>query len=211
MSTQIFPSTSLPGLTFDIERTQEWYTDVQTAASGKETRISYWAASRYSWTLTFEFLRSSTSFGEFQTLWGFINARRGRYDSFLYRDDEDNTAIAASLGTGDSTNRDFQLVRRFGGSSAIYEPILAPVSSTANVVVTVAGSTISSTQYTIGTWGSSIPGVVHFSTFAPSNGSAVAANFTYYFPCRFDEDVATFNEFMSRLWENKKVVFKSIK
>src|ERR1035437_3063725 len=112
MSTQVFPS--LKGLTFNIQRDQQWNTQVQEAISGKETRIGYWSAARYSWTLTFEFLRSSTSFNEFQSLWGFMSARQGRFDSFLYTDTEDFTTVAQSLGTGDSTSRSFNLLRVFG-------------------------------------------------------------------------------------------------
>lgn len=185
-----------------------WNTQVQEAVSGKETRIAYWAYPRFTWTLTFEFLRASTSFNEFQNLWGFLSARQGRFDSFLYTDDTDNTEVAQQLGVGDSTNRAFQLLANFGGSSAILSPILAPNAVTK---VTVAGSSVSSTTFTTSAWGSSVPGVITFSTFAPSGGQAVTADFTYYFPCRFDDDIGTFVEFMQKLWENKKLVLKSIK
>lgn len=206
MSTQVFPS--LSGLTFNIERTIEWNTQVQEAISGKETRIAYWSAARYTWTLAFEFLRSSTSFNEFQNLFGFMSARQGRFDSFLYTDPEDFSSTGNQLGVGDSTVRAFQLLRRFGGSSAIAEPVLAPNAVT---LVTVAGSSISSTQFSVSQWGSTVPGVITFSTFAPSGGQAVTADMSYYFPCRFDDDVGTYVEFMSKLWENKKVIFRSIK
>lgn len=206
MSAQVFPT--LPGLTFDIEREMLWNTQVQENISGKETRIGYWSAARYSWTLTFEFLRASTTFSEFQNLFGFISARKGRFDSFLYTDDTDNATTGQLLGSGDSTNRNFQLLRAFGGSSATIEPVLAPNAVTK---VTVAGSSVSSTQFSVGAWGSSLPGIISFSTFAPSGGQSVSADFSYYFPCRFDQDANSFVEFMSKLWENKKLIIKSIK
>jgi|SRR5882672_8319673 len=205
MSTQVFPT--LAGLTFDVNRTMEFSNEVQLAASGKETRVAYWSAARYTWDLTFEFLRASTSFLEFQTLWGFMSARQGRFDSFQYTDVIDNSVTNQSIGTGDSTNRAFQLVRTFG-VSGLSEPVLAPNAVTR---VTVAGSSVSSTQFSVGIWGSSAPGTITFSTFAPSAAQAIAASFSYYFPCRFDQDASDFNNFMSNLWENKKVVFKSIK
>lgn len=206
MSTQVFPT--LRGLTFGVERTHEWSNTVMESVSGKETRAAYWASARYTWTLNFEFLRVSTAFPEFQNLWSFFSARQGRYDSFLYTDYIDFTVTGSALGSGDSTNRNFQLARQFGGSSAINEPILAP-----NTVskVAVAGSSISSTAFTVHSWGSSLPGIVSFSTFAPSSGQAVSADFTYYFPVRFDDDVTTFSQFMYNLWENKKIVLKSLK
>lgn len=205
MSTQVFPS--LPGLTFDIERQIQFNNQVMEAVSGKETRIAYWNAARYQWTLTFEFLRASTAFLEFQTLWGFISARQGKFDSFQYTDVLDNTATLQGIGTGDSTNKSFQLTRTFG-VTGLSEPLLAPNTITK---VTVAGSSISSTQFAVNYWGSSVAGTIVFSTFAPSGGQAVAWSGTYYFPCRFDEDAGTFNNFMSALWENKKVVFRSLK
>jgi uncharacterized protein (TIGR02217 family) len=206
MSTQVFPT--LSGLTYDVQRTMEFSNQVQQSISGKETRINYWASARYTWTLQFSFLRSSTSFSEFQNLWGFMSARQGRYDSFLYTDSEDYTTTGQSLGVGDSTDRTWQLLRAFGGSSAQIEPMLAPNTVTK---ISVAGSSISSTQFTVGQWGSTAPGVITFSTFAPSNGQSIMADFSYYFPVRFDEDVGTFVNFMSKLWENKKLVLKSIK
>lgn len=206
MSTQVFPT--LLGLTFDIERTMQWNTQVQETISGKETRLGYWSAARYTWSLTFEFLRASTSFNEFQNLWGFLSARQGRFDSFLYTDDTDNATTGQQLGVGDSTVRAFQLLRRFGGSSGIIEPVLAPNTVTK---VTVAGSSVSSTQFSVGQWGSTVPGMITFSTFAPSVAQSVTADFSYYFPCRCDQDVGSFVEFMSKLWENKKLIIKSIK
>ena len=206
MSTQVFPT--LKGLTFNGDRTQNWNTQVQEAISGKETRVAYWSAARYTWTLTFEFLRSSTSFNEFQNLWGFMSARQGRFDSFLYTDPEDNAVTGQLLGLGDSTNKNFQLLRQFGGSSAAIEPALAPNTITK---MSVGGSSVSSTMFTVGQWGSTSPGVVAFSTFAPSSTQSISADFSYYFPVRFDEDVGTFNEFMNKLWENKKIVMRSLK
>lgn len=207
MSTQVFPT--LPGLTYNIERTHEWRNEVMEAVSGKETRVAYWIAARYSWTLTFEFLRASTSFNEFQNLWGFMSARQGRYDSFLYQDDIDNTIAGSPIGSGDSVTRSFQLLRQFGGSSGVPEPVLAPNSVTK---VTIAGSSVSSTDFTVNYWGSTAPGTILFSTSSiPSSGQAVAADFSYYFPARFDDDVGTYNEFMNKLWENKKVVLRSLK
>lgn len=205
MSTQVFPT--LQGLTFNIERSHEWSSEVMESVSGKETRVAYWSAARYTWKLTFEFLRASTTFSEFQNLWGFYSARQGRYDSFLFQDDTDNTAVGASLGSGDGSNKAFQLRRQFGGSSAINEPILAPNAVTR---VTIGGSSVSTSQFTVGAWGSSVPGIITFST-TPGNGVAIGANFTYYFPVRFDIDASSFVEFMSKLWENKSIILKSLK
>jgi len=205
MGTQVFPT--LAGLAYPVEREIEWNNAVQETISGKETRVAYWATARYKWTVALNFLRSSTAFNEFQNLWGFVSARQGRFDTFLYTDVEDFQASSQSLGQGDSTNLSFQLLRQFGGSSAIIEPVLAPNALT---VLTVAGTSVSSTTFTVNGWGTTAPGTIAFST-PPANGAAIAATFSYYFPVRFDEDVLTFVNSMSKLWECKKLVFRSVK
>ena len=205
MSTQVFPT--LPGLTYSVSRTHEWSNAIQQSVSGKETRIAYWNDARYTWGMQFTFLRSSTTWNEFQSLWGFVSARKGRYDSFLYTDATDNSVTGQAIGTGDSTATVFPMYRTFGTSGQA-EVVLAPNSVTR---VVVAGSSISSTQFSIAYWGSTNPGTITFSTYAPTNGDAISADFTYYFPCRFDDDVASFENFMYGLWENKKVIFRSIK
>ena len=89
MSTAVLPT--LKGLTFDVEREMLWNNQVQQSISGKETRIAYWSAARYRWTLTYSMLRSDSSNLELQSLFGFCSARQGSFDSFLYQDSDDNS------------------------------------------------------------------------------------------------------------------------
>jgi hypothetical protein len=46
---------------------------------------------------------------------------------------------------------------------------------------------------------------------APGAGVSITADFTYYWPCRFDGDTLPFNKFMSSLYAGKKLSFKSVK
>ena len=107
MSDSVFPS--LPGIAWNTVRTPMWATRVQTAISGKETRQADWSYPRYSWELNYDFLRSAPSFGELQTLIGFINARQGSFGTFLYTDDDDNGVTGQQIGTGDGTTVTFPL------------------------------------------------------------------------------------------------------
>lgn len=211
MSTQVFPSTvQCPGIDISISRKVEWDSIVQEAVSGKETRLARRIYPRREFELKFNFLRSSTTAGfapavnELATFEGFFNNRFGMFDSFLWQDPDDNTVVGQGLGNGYGGSA-FQLLRAFGG---FVEPVYAP-----NVINNVyVGSTapVSSTTYTVSVWGSSAPGIVTFSTYAPSTSQAVSVDFTYYIPVRFNDDNMTFDRFVNLIYENKKVGFKSI-
>jgi len=206
MSSAVFPT--LAGIGWDIERSPEWNTTVQENSSGLETRIPKQTYPRYVWSLTFDVLRQGVvhgvAYAEFAQLMGFYNARQGRFDSFLYTDVDDNAATNQVIGAGDGTTKTFQLVRAFGG---FVEPVLAP-----NVVsaVKLNGVTQSGGAYTVSNWGATTPGVVTFTT-APAAGVSVSASFTYYWPCRFDDDSVLFAKFMSAMYSGRKLSFKSLK
>jgi hypothetical protein len=58
-----------------------------------------------------------------------------------------------------------------------------------------------STGWSLSVWGAPSPGVL---TFAGPVAAAIAitADFTYYFPCRFDSDDMTFEKFMAALYKS---------
>ncbi len=120
MSDAIYPT--LPGLTWPVKRTPMWKTHISTTPSGREWRAALMNTPRYRYTLPYEFLRNEAAFQEFQTLFGFFNARQGSYDSFLFNDASDNTATAQAFGAGDGSTVLFQLLRTLGGNS---EPVFA--------------------------------------------------------------------------------------
>lgn len=205
MSAQVFPSfTAVPGANIKITRDVQWDTIVQEAISGKETRVARRQNPRRSFALTYNFLRSSTTWTELQTIEGFFNGRQGMYDSFLWNDPEDRSSSAYTIGFGDSTTTSFQMYRNWGG---FIEPVTAP-----NAVsrLTVGSTIITSTQYSFTTWGSTLPGVVTLSTFAPPTGQALALDYTYYWPVRFTDDNMSFDRIVNLIWDGKKVAFTSI-
>ena len=53
-------------------------------------------------------------------------------------------------------------------------------------------------------------GIVTFAA-PPPYGRVIAADFSYYFRCRFTDDSYDFNNFMLRLWELKKLTFISVR
>lgn len=208
MSSAVFPS--LPGLTWDIGRSAIWDTIVQQTTSGKETRMANQTYPRHQWDLTYSILRQGTvnnnAFTEFSQIYAFINNRQGSFDSFLFTDPDDSSVTGQQIGIGDATTLAFQLVRSFGGN---LEPCLAP-NVVANVYVN--GTLVSAANYAVSAWGALAPGVVTFGAgHAPGAGQAVTVDFTYYWPCRFVDDVVPFNKFMQAMYECQKLSIISLK
>lgn len=215
MSSVLFPT--LAGLGWSVTRAPVWQTRVQQSISGKETRLADWSYPRWQWSLTFDVLRQGAvggqTFAEFETLAGFVNARQGRFDSFLYQDADDNAVTGQQIGTGDGATTVFQLVRAFG---SFIEPVLAPLSVT-NVYV----NGVAATGWNVTSWGAqylespfgtspNLPGQVSF-TAAPASGAAITADFSFAFPCRFDQDATGFEKFMAGFYALKKLSFTSLK
>ena len=200
MSTAVLPS--LPGLAWPVEVTPEFSTIVRKALAGQETRVALRPYPLKKWKLKWDVLRQGTvggsAYTELQQLFGFFNARQGQFDSFLFEDTftPDNQVTGQAIGNGDGSTLTFQLFRTFGGFA---EQILAPnLGQTVNVYVN--GVLQSGSNYSVGAWGSSTPGIVTFGAgHAPGNGLAVTADFYFYWPVRFNADTCSFSEFMSTL------------
>lgn len=202
MSTAVFPN--LRGLGFDFKRKPLWSTTRITSVSGKDTAIGYWSSPRWQYELIFNFLRDTPSDPELAALRGFFNLRQGQFDSWLYSDPDDYQTTGAQIGTGNGVLKDFQLVRAMDG---FIEPMLAP-----NVVTSVAlnGVVADPSTYTVNAWGTAKPGVVTFNT-APGVGVVVTATFSYYFPCRFDDDTMDLAKFLHKMWKASAVRFTTLK
>lgn len=198
MGTNVFPA--LPGLGWSIAKQPEFSTLVRAATSGQETRVSLWAGPKWHFKLTYDLLRYASTFQELQSLAGFFLARGGQYDSFLFQDPDDHQVTSQAIGQGDGVTTEFQLLREFGGFA---EAVRAPnLSATINIYVD--GVLQSGSSYSVAGWGNTAPGMVTFNS-APASGKAVTADFQFYFPVRFNTDIAEFSQFMHQLWELKQI------
>ena len=195
MTTPIFPV--LPGLGYDVVKAVRWATLIQKKASGMESRSGLMQYPLYDWTLQFDLLRGNTTLHEFQTLIGFFNTCNGSLIPFFYEDPSDKSITAQIFGVGDGVTTDHQLVRTLGS-------FIEPVQSV-NGTPTIKIDGTPTGNFTVGA-----TGVVTFET-APSNGTVLTWDGSYYWLCRFSNDSAEFNEFMQNLWELKKCQFTSVK
>lgn len=197
MSQAIFPS--LPGLKWGTTKTPEWKTIIQESVSGKELAASLMTYPRWLYTLSYEFLRSGAEL-ELQTLVGFFNARRGKFDDFLYLDPDDNSVTVQSFGAGDGVAVSFGLTRPYGG---FVEPV-QNLNGAPSIYINGVLKTVT-TDYTI----SSI-GVVTFA-IAPASGAVLTWTGNYYWRVRFTQDTNEITNFMQGLYEAKKLSFRTVK
>jgi uncharacterized protein (TIGR02217 family) len=202
MSQAIFPN--LPGLTWNVIKAPLWSTKVQQSVGGKEVRAQFFSRPIYTWTLVYELLRQGSAFLEFQTLIGFFNARQGKFDSFLFTDPVDNSVITQNFGTGDGVTTAFQLVRDYGAAGFTGRENVYDLNGAASIYVAGVLKTLT-TDYSI-----SATGVVTF-VGAPAAAAALTWTGSYYWRVRFDLDQAEFNNFLSQLWEAKKITLVSVK
>ena len=198
MSEPVFPV--LPGVSFGNGKSAIWSTTVIESFSGIEQRIANWSYPRWRFKLSYEVLRDKPTQDEFWTLVGFICARKGRFESFLFEDTTDNTATAQTIGTGNGSTVAFQLSRTKGD---FVEPIRAPKAVSE---VRVNGVVVSPSNYSV----NYSTGTITFGS-APANGNSVEADFTFYFRCRFEEDEISFEQIAKQLWAGQSVEFRSEK
>ena len=196
MSNAIFPT--LAGLAFGTLRNPVWSTQVVDSASGRQYALGKRLYPLWHFRLPFEVLRASGGWTEWQSLVGFINARRGRLDDWLYLDPRDNAATNEAFGTGDGSTTTFALTRTLGG---FIEPVGAV--ATGSAVVKVAGVT------TAVTYNSTLDSV----TFAspPAAGAALTWSGTFYFRCRFLQDEISFEQFLQDMHSAKAVEFRTFR
>lgn len=196
MGNEVFPD--LPGLKWEGTKKPKWSTKIHETTNGKETRAAYWSYPKWFFSLAYEFLDESELVRDLQTLGGFFLARKGSFDSFLYRDSADNSVEDQVLGTGDGIRIDFQALRSFGEFDE-------PIKNIEEETLFVYLDGVQTTSFTV-----SDTGLISFLS-PPALGIVVTTTFSFYFRCRFLQDELEFAEFMAQLWELKKLEMVTVK
>jgi hypothetical protein len=122
MSTLLFPS-GLKGLDIEVDRTSQFSTLIQTGASGKEQRATFWTSPRWTYEWTLNFVRQAgfsakTLSDELLQLASFFNTMRGAWDSFYFIDPVNGTPSACPFGIGNNSQTIFQLADNEGFSAS---------------------------------------------------------------------------------------------
>jgi hypothetical protein len=122
----------LTGEGWPVKRSLKFSTIVNTAVSGQNVRVPNFPFPLPEYEVPFNMLNP----GDLQTLWGFVQARLGPWDSFLYWDPTDCYTVANAINAGrvvtshqnlipgvngatpagDGTTKQFQLYRTLGGT-----------------------------------------------------------------------------------------------
>ena len=193
----------LPGQGWSVHKRPTFSTRVAGHVSGREVRRSNYSNTLYEFEIAFDGLASSGFPGlgstSLQTLLGFYLACQGQFGTFLYNDPTDSAVKAQAIGTGDGSTTSFTMVRALGGFA---EPV-GWVTGIGNVYL--AGVAQSSSAYALAT-----PNTLTFTT-APAANTAITADFTYAFVCRFLDDQEDFDNVMSGLWQLQSLKFRSVR
>jgi uncharacterized protein (TIGR02217 family) len=191
MSDTLFPI--MPGLTWSLVLAPMFNTKIQTAVSGKEYRATLMANPIYFLTMEYEFFRH-TGLNELRLFVGFFLARRGAFDNFLYRYDDDSAVTDQPIASGDGKTKVFQLVRSFGEFA---EPV-QNIDTVTNIKVGGVAK-VNNTDYTL-----SNTGLVTF-TVAPAVSVPITWTGSYFYRARFEADQNEYKRFLKNLYEAKTI------
>jgi uncharacterized protein (TIGR02217 family) len=185
---------TLPGLTWNTTKAPRFNTEVQSSVNLSELRASFACTPVWEFTRSYDLLRDNVANNELKQLGGFFLARYGSWDSWLFLDADDSVALLEPFGTGDGVTTQFQLQRAFGAFNE-------PVKNVANAPSIYVAANLQVSGYTV-----SNTALVTFSN-APAANAALTWSGTYYFRCRFKEDVQEFRQFMNKLWDARTFDF----
>lgn len=197
MSNIVFPV--LASLEWGVTRRPTFQTIMRSSDSLREINSLAQVRCLYEFDLSYSALRNRTGAQDLQQLMGLFCAMRGSYDTFLFTDPDDNSANNVQIGTGNGTNLVFVLGRPTGIN---YFEAIGRVNQLTEVRVN--GSVVPTANYSI-----ILPNSIKFNT-APANGAVVTATFTYWFICRFMEDMQGYDQFMFNLFRLRSCKFKSV-
>lgn len=200
-----FPS--LRGQGWSVKKTPTFSTRVASHVSGREVRSPLYLNPIWNFELTFDGLDSGAvdrglGANSLQTLMNLFMVCQGQYGTFLFTDPSDCATVGAWqwLATGDSSTTTFTFARQLL-PYGFFEPV--------GWVTNVAHVYLAGVDQPSG-WSLTTPNSLVFNS-PPANGAAIAANFSYAFVCRFDDDSADFEEFMQNLWELKTLKLRSVR
>ena len=191
-----FPALQTPGWSARVR--PRFATGVAGHVSGRESRRPSRALAIYDIELNYNLLRADAN-AELQAISGFYGEMGGQGGAFWLAPPGLAAASQQPLGTGDGVTTTFPLKRSFGGYS---EPLQATSGVSA---VYLNGAQASGWSATAGFY----PAIVLAAPPAP--GATISADFGVLWLCRFAEDVADLENFMTLLWRWGSVKLQTVR
>ena len=205
MSDVLFPDLRIG---YDLTRKPMFNTKIMTSVNGRELRASYQAVPKYEFSLTLPGLQERK--GELQAIEDFFIARRGAFDSFLFKMPWDNEYDC--MFNGDGTKTSFQLYKGqlpLGNTQARVAFDADPTFWNANNNQKFWSDNDNDlfwddTKITV-----SKSGIVQASK-PIKTGHKISVKGTFYYRCRFADDGQAFTLFSYRLWKGEVTLIGSL-
>lgn len=155
-------------------------TALVTLDGGYEQTQQNWEVPRRAWQIGY----GVQSKEDYEDVLAFFMARRGRARGFRFKDWSDYEIVNQQIGTGDATEDQFQIYKRYDDTALPFDrPITQVVSGT--LTVTLNGTP--TTSYTLLSGG-----IIDFVS-PPGSGVVIRVSCEFDIPVRFDNDQITVN------------------
>lgn len=148
--------------------------DVMTLGNGHRVSNKRRTAPQRVYTCSYDHLGTS----DYQEIAAFVLAQEGSNKPFLLKDWADFSITDGSIGTGDGSETEFQIVKTYSNSANSHSRTIKYIKS-GTLVVKVNDVEVDSEDYT------EEDGLITFDT-APTNGHAVTVSCEFYVPVRLE-------------------------
>lgn len=164
----------------------EFKTTITTLTSGREQRNQDWLQQRGRWDVSY----GIQDMEDLQEVIDLFYAARGRRHSFMFKDFQDYVGDVEFLGTGDGSERNFQIVRNYTvGAETYRREIFFPIESTITVLRDNAPPSGTPAPVSDSTWSLQPGGIIRFTApQTPAPDDLIYATFEYDVLVRFDID-----------------------
>ncbi|MFV5500416.1 DUF2460 domain-containing protein [Acinetobacter towneri] len=201
MSDLLFPDLCIG---YDFVKKPMFNTKIMTSINGRELRASYQAVPKYEILLSLPILRESKK--EIQKIEDFFVARRGAFDSFLFKMPWDDEYDCTFVGDGQTDT--FQLYKNglpLGNTDVfIADDPLMWDEDLDQPMWTDLNTRMWEMQY-----GISKNGLLTLPV-PLAEGDALNVKGTFYYRCRFADDGQAFTLFSYRLWKGEVTLIGSL-
>lgn len=154
-------------------------TNVVSISSGAEQRNAAWAQQRAVWQIGYGLQNQSDYIGILNHFYG----QRGRTHSFPFKDWSDYQATLEPIATGDGHQREFHLIKTYGGTFPFVRYITRPDWTTVQIFVNGSLNT---------TWTQGANGAIVWAAgLAPAIGATITWSGNFFIPVRYDVDQFT--------------------
>jgi uncharacterized protein (TIGR02217 family) len=194
-----FPA--LDTLAWSVKISPLFSTGAAMHVSGKEVRAARYAAPLFAIELNYDVLRIASPNAELQAIIGFFEQSQGE-DAAFYFEPPLSPIAGQALGMGDGSTTTFSCTVSIGGAS------VTPANVGAVMAVYLDGVAQPSGSFTVNQ--TALAPTVTFAA-APAAGVAVTADFHWSLLCRFDDDSADAEEFMSQLYALQSVKLRTVR